>query len=294
MNNYFNTNLNLYKSFYYVIKYGGYTLASNYTNISQSTLSSNIIKLEDDLGYKLLSRKKGTLTLTNKGEKLFNNLIKIVDIFDDDNSFKEINIGCLRFIADNYFIEAIKIFKEKYPNVKININITDNLELFQLLKSDKLDIIFSRYPLYYNFNNNIVLEKLLNVENVFACSKEYYEKNISKHGDIFRYKLILPPASEKRRIIEQHLIDNNVNYEVIIEVVNSQLLKELITNSIGIGYINKDSIKDDIKNGSIIIIDIFDNVVRDTINYLYNSINKNPYIKEFIKILKQTIQNIDS
>lgn len=46
MNN-FDVNLNLYRSFYYVAKYGGFTKASKQANISQSSLSSNVKNLEE-------------------------------------------------------------------------------------------------------------------------------------------------------------------------------------------------------------------------------------------------------
>ena len=42
--------------------------------------------------------------------------------------------------------------------------------------------------------------------------------------------MILPGSSEKRRNIEQYLIDNNINYSVEIEIPNSTLLKKLIIN----------------------------------------------------------------
>ena len=43
--NKFDINLNLYRSFYYVAKYGGFTKASKHANISQSSLSSNVKKI---------------------------------------------------------------------------------------------------------------------------------------------------------------------------------------------------------------------------------------------------------
>lgn len=51
MNN-FDVNLNLYRSFYYVAKYSGFTKASKQANISQSSLSSNVKNLEEQLNKK--------------------------------------------------------------------------------------------------------------------------------------------------------------------------------------------------------------------------------------------------
>lgn len=62
--NKFNVNLNLYRSFYYVAKYEGSTKASYFANISQSSLSSNIKKLEEELGIILFNRSSTYFSLT--------------------------------------------------------------------------------------------------------------------------------------------------------------------------------------------------------------------------------------
>lgn len=56
MNN-FDVNLNLYRSFYYVAKYSGFTKASKQANISQSSLSSNVKNLEEQLNKNFLREK---------------------------------------------------------------------------------------------------------------------------------------------------------------------------------------------------------------------------------------------
>ena len=77
-----NINLNLYKTFYDVAKYGSFSKASEYTFTSQPAISKTIKKLEKELGVQLLYRNTNWFQLTNKGkellyfvEKSFNNLV---------------------------------------------------------------------------------------------------------------------------------------------------------------------------------------------------------------------------
>lgn len=51
-----NINLNLYKTFYDVAKYGSFSKASEYTFTSQPAISKTIKKLEKELGVQLLYR----------------------------------------------------------------------------------------------------------------------------------------------------------------------------------------------------------------------------------------------
>ena len=152
-----------------------------------------------------------------------------------------------------------------------------------------------RYPLFYKFDEYISVEKIKDVENVFACSKEFYDRESEKMlDDNYIFSLILPDSSEKRRIIEQYLIDNYINYRVDIELPNSNLLKKLILNGVGIGYINKKSIKTEIENNEIVVLDRFKNVPFDNITIIYNSKRKNKIVVNFIRLLKKTIGKINS
>lgn len=294
MNN-FEINLNLYRSFYYVAKYGGFTKASKIAMISQSALSSNIKNLEECLNKRLFDRRISEISLTPDGKELFLKVEEVFNILNSSIDKKEINIGCVRFIADNYLDSAIVQFKNQFPNIKLNFDFQNVTELYQLLKKDELDIIISRYPLFYKFEQYIQVEKIIDVQNVFVCSSKFYEQEKEKMElDNYIYPLILPNSSEKRRNIEQYLINMNIVYNVEIEIPNSNLLRNLIMNSVGIGYINKKSIQKEIDNGSVVELKNFKNLPIDNISIIYNSKKNNKIVTSFIGILKDTIRNTNN
>ncbi len=293
--NKFDINLNLYRSFYYVAKYGGFTKASKYALISQSSLSSNIKNLENVLDTKLFERGITNIKLTNAGRELFEKLEEIANILNGSIQKQEFNIGCIRSIADNYIADAIKIFNEKHPDIKVNIAYENNSDLYQMLKKDDLDILVCRYPLFYKFEKYINVEKINDIENVFACSKEYYSKEANKmRNKNYTYHLILPNSSEKRRTIEQYLIDNNMNYSVDVEIPNSTLLKNLILNGTAIGYINKKYIDKELANGTLICLNNFKNIPLDNLTIIYNSRINNNLTDDFIKAIKVTIKKTNN
>ncbi|MGN1342579.1 MAG: LysR family transcriptional regulator [Bacilli bacterium] len=292
MNN-FDVNLNLYRSFYYVAKYGGFTKASKNANISQSSLSSNVKNLEDQLGKKLFKREKVDISLTNYGKDLFLRLEEIKNILDDELINNELKIGCTRFIADNYLADSVSKFKRANNNVKLSFTFANATDMFQMLKKEELDIVVCRYPMFFKFENHVKVEKIADAENIFVCSKKFYEE-IYQNNDNFVYPMILPGSSEKRRNIEQYLIDNGINYSVEIEIPNSTLLKKLIINNVGIGYINKRFIEEEVESGTVVIINDFKNIPTDSISIVYNSKNKNNLLIKYIDSLKNTIKNSDN
>ena len=122
---------------------------------------------------------------------------------------------------------------------------------------------------------------------VYLWTGYLYEELLEKDCII---PMILPDSSEKRRNIEQYLIDNNINYSVEIEIPNSVLLKKLILNGLGVGYINKKFIEEELKSGKLMILDIFKNVPTDNVSIVFNSKNKNKLINEFINIIKMVLK----
>ena len=61
-----NINLNLYKTFYDVAKYGSISKAAKYEFTSQPAISKSIKKLEDELGTQLFYRNLNGVELTDK------------------------------------------------------------------------------------------------------------------------------------------------------------------------------------------------------------------------------------
>ena len=63
-------NLNLYKVFYDVAKYGSFSKAAEFTFTTQSAISKSIKKLEDELNIKLFYRKPHGIELTEEGKSV--------------------------------------------------------------------------------------------------------------------------------------------------------------------------------------------------------------------------------
>ena len=103
-----NVNLNLYKVFYEVCKYGSFSKAAEFTYTTQSSISKSIRKLEDALGSELFFRKSSGIELTPKGkellyyvEKSYGNLITAERIILENENLErgKLSIGLPSYIA---------------------------------------------------------------------------------------------------------------------------------------------------------------------------------------------------
>lgn len=75
-------NFSLYYDFYMVVLYGGFSNAAKELYISQSTLSRNVLKLEEQYNCELILRLQNGIQLTKTGEQIYKFLNKMIHVFN--------------------------------------------------------------------------------------------------------------------------------------------------------------------------------------------------------------------
>ncbi len=109
--------------------------------------------MENKLDVKLFYREKNGVKLTEKGKKLFEIVNKSISSFDfAEKAMKErndlatgtINIGCQSHLTNYYLMEYIKVAKNDYPNLNVELTCgAVSSEMFEMLKNHKLDFVIT-------------------------------------------------------------------------------------------------------------------------------------------------------
>lgn len=74
LGNYITVNFELYKVFYFVVKYKNITKTSEHLKVSQPAITKHIKNLENILGMKLIIKTSQGVALTEKGFELYKNV----------------------------------------------------------------------------------------------------------------------------------------------------------------------------------------------------------------------------
>lgn len=137
---------------YTVYKQKSISKAAKELYISQPALSSALKREEERLGFKIFNRKTLPLTLTSEGKCYIDALEKMRHIerqsLEKIDDMRHANGGTLRIGTSthlSYYVipKILKEFQKLYPKVDIHITITDTASLFDLLKNEMADIIFT-------------------------------------------------------------------------------------------------------------------------------------------------------
>ena len=135
-----------------IVKNHSFTQAAVDCNISQSAISQQMKELENHLGVRLLNRKGRSFEVTEAGQyfythsqdvladvdQLVKNTIKI-----EKNDEVELRVGYLRSFGTAEFLQTVSKFTQEFPKVKIKISSGTHEELYELLRTGKLDLNFS-------------------------------------------------------------------------------------------------------------------------------------------------------
>lgn len=291
-------NLNLYKVFYDVSKYGSFSKTAEFTYTTQSSISKSIKKLEEELNTKLFYRKPHGIELTEEGksvlyyvEKAYGNLLTAERIIKETDNLErgKLNIGLPSYISSFYFMDKIIDFYKKYPNIEITLINGNRESLLDLLNKHQIDFFIYSSPIIEDIkDDDIEVVKLYPIRYTFFCRTDEYEKykNIKTIKDIENVPLVLPvPGSNNRRFLDEILLKNDVNINKVINIHTSEGIITGVKNNLGIGYIISDIIKDD---DNFKCIDIDTKLHEEEIALIYNKkfLTKAPikFIKDYTNI----------
>jgi DNA-binding transcriptional LysR family regulator len=292
-----NVNFNLYKTFYDVAKYGSVSKAATMSYTSQPAISRSIKKLEIELNTKLFYRTKNGIKLTDKGNELFfyveqsyNSLVTAERMMLETNDLNKgkLSIGIPSHIATFYLFDAIDQFHKEYPNIEITLISKSTRSLLELLRSHEIDFMIDSEPIN-SLDKSISIKHIKYLDNIFVASNNYDISHIKTLKDLEDVPVILPiKGTANRNNLDEYLVKNNCILNNILNIHTSEVIIGAIKRNLGIGYIIKEMVIDDINNGILKEIPI-NNLPKTGISLVYVK----EYITESPKIFLNKYFNID-
>ena len=293
-----NFDLNLFKTFYVVAKCNSFTKASEQLYISQPAITQSIKKLEEQLNVELFKRDGSGISLTKAGEIVFNYSEQLYEIAEancnllkkiKDAEVDTINIGVPNHIGTFYFVKILKKFNMLYPNIKVNIINKKSDEMLKMLIKRELDIVIDTDMVEAD-DKLLVTHKILDLESCFVCNEKFKyvaDKGLISPQELIKYPIVLPSSStSNRKMIDLYFKKENIILEPLVEANSSSISKGIIYQGIGIGWMIKEFIKDDIDAKKLFEVKVDVGQTLTPVSIAYNKKYINESVKAFIEIVK--------
>lgn len=151
-----------------VVRLGSFTAAAEEHYISQSAISQQIRSLEEQLGVKLLERKKRSFTLTEAGEYFYKKSLVLVSDYDAicrelqriaGKDTPHLRVGVLKGYRGQELSQAAAQFSSAFPDVTVDVIHANHDALYTLLRDDRIDLVLNdQRRAFSDEYDNIVLD----------------------------------------------------------------------------------------------------------------------------------------
>src|ERR1700749_27244 len=144
----------LLRSFVAVADCGGFHRAAERLNLTQSTISQQINRLELETERPLFRRTTRTVALTDDGEMLLGDARRLLQLEEAARHrlaaprlSGTVRLGVVEEIAGGSLPPALGRFATLHPGVKLGVQIGVSAELIEQLNAGRFDIVFAKRPL---------------------------------------------------------------------------------------------------------------------------------------------------
>ncbi len=280
-----------YNVFYYVSKFKSITLAANYLHVSQPAVTRQIKNLEMYLGYTLFLRNKKGLRLTEKGEKLFNEVSRAIEIFNgiesQNNEAKPVEEGTIKILSGyattkNILLPIVLEFNKMYPNIKVQVDYYPLNEALNKLRNGEVDLLLINNDENIEYSDIYFTPfyKLHDILVVNSKIKNDYPKKI-KLEEINNYPIVCKKDSIFKKFMNR--LFNDIKLKPTWELTDYWLVEEYIKMSMGIGVVSREFIKKELNDEELIEVETDIELPSREISYV---IRKNSILSpELIKLI---------
>jgi len=236
--------------------------------ISQPTLSQQIMALEKKVGTPLFERTNRGLRLTPAGVTVYNYAKQYLLMLDEMKiELRKINetltgnlvIAASFTVAEAFLPPVLIHFKRRYPKVQLHLQVQNTRHVIDLLTKGQAEIGFVEAPVFTTkFQEEIIAQDELGV--VVSSSHRWAGDHLINLAEFIKEPLIIrEEGSGIRKVLEEKLSEAGVDLtklNISIELGNISAIKALVMENIGISVLSRYSAIQEIANGQLVFLPI--------------------------------------
>ncbi|KAB3532864.1 LysR family transcriptional regulator [Alkaliphilus pronyensis] len=250
------------ETFVAVAKFKSFSKAAEQLFLTQPTVSSHISNLEKELNTILINRTNRNISLTKAGDILYDYALNIINLKDGAvfklSEYKGKIVGNIEIasstIPEQYILpELFSGFNKKFPDVTFKMLHYDSQQVVEGIIQNEIDfgIVGAELP-HSQLNYVELLSDELVVVTPSAPPYDSFESSISLEHLMDKSFIFREKGSGTRKLVEQNLQQHNVDINslnVVAYIENTESIKQCIRRGLGISFLSKKSIVDELQLG---------------------------------------------
>ena len=238
-----------------------FTKAAEALGYAQSTITTQIKLLENELDVKLFERIGKTTTLTHEGKKLLpyaKQILKLstdikTTVSNEDEPSGTLTIGAAESLCVLRLPEILKEYKRLYPEVDVSLKFGSCADFRHYLSENLIDVAFS---LGVKIDSDEFISDVELPEAMLFLAYPGHpliKKDKVFPKDIENESLILTETGcSYRAAFERILKDNGIKPNITLETGSVQAIKQFTMSGLGITVLPEIAVKDEVECGKLI------------------------------------------
>jgi DNA-binding transcriptional LysR family regulator len=242
------------KYFITAVDEGSISRASEKLFVTQPTISTSIMCLENEFGIVLFNRINKHLTLTEEGKYLYMHAKELLTLTDDlknnmhvlSKGKKKIRIGVPPMIGVFLFPKILLNYRNNNSHVDFEIIESGSLKIVDRIEEKGIDIGITIIDENIKSNYNFI--KILNTELCLATSKTHKfanNKNVTTKQLENEPLILMNEGSFQNILIREIFKKDKVNMNVLLNTSQLAIIKKYIYINQGVAFLMRPLIDDD-------------------------------------------------
>jgi|SRR5215469_16541124 len=237
---------------------------------TQPAVSSQIRALEEEVGARLLDRSGGKVSLTAPGKLFLRYAEETLDgrkaictaIAETERVPRgEIVVGANEGTCLHILPEVFAEFKRDYPDVAVSIKRSDYAKTLESVIDNSVDFGVVSLPVT---DARLTVVPIHRDELVIIAPPHHSLAKLSLASveEVSRYPLLVPKSGHTRDALENLFHERRLKPRFSMELDSSELLKRFVAADVGVGFIARSNVAEDVQAGILTVIQIADAQIR--------------------------------
>jgi DNA-binding transcriptional LysR family regulator len=265
------------ETFLAVARYSSFSRAAERRFRTQPAISSQIRALEEEVGARLFDRSGGRVALTGAG-KVFQQYAE--QTLDSRRSMLtavaemervprgEIVVGANEGTCLHILPEVFAEFRKLYPEVGVQISRLERAKIMESINDNSVDFGVVSTPVD---DKRLTTVNIHQDELVIIAPPQHSLSHLkaSTVAEVAQFPLLLPRAGRTRDALDHLLEERRLKPRIAMELDSSELLKRFVAADVGVGFIARSNVSEDVRAGALAAIPIADASIRRDLALVY-------------------------
>jgi DNA-binding transcriptional LysR family regulator len=258
------------ETFLEVARLSSFSRAAEKRFRTQPAISAQIRGLEEEVGARLLDRSGGKVSITAPGkefQKYAEEAVQarraiVIRLAEMERIPRgEIVVGANEGTCLHILPEVFASFKKQYPSVNVSINRSERGRILDQVIDNSVDFGIVSLPID---DSRLTVVPIHRDELVVIVSTRHPLAKLESATicQAAEFPLLLPKVGRTRDALENAFAQRRLKPLVSMELDSSELLKRFVAAGVGVGFIARSNVAEDIKAGVLAAIPLADTTIR--------------------------------